>query len=139
MTSIFDIAAATLVGGTGAGGIVAQIMGAEDEKKQLAEEEQMVETAAAQKSVQRTQRMRQVLASSQVKEAARGVSLASPSFQMVQRSSFEKFNEDKDAAALNLSFQKEAIESARKNVRDKEISGIFGTVMKTASSLATII
>lgn len=139
MTSIFDIAASTIMGGTGAGSIVAKIFGAQEERKQLAREEQMVETAAAQKSVQRTQRMRQVLASSQVKEAARGVSLASPSFQMVQRSSFEKFNEDKDAAALNLSFQKEVIESQRKNVRDKEISGIFGTVMSTASTLATII
>jgi hypothetical protein len=139
MTSIFDIAASTIVGGAGAGSIVAQIMGAQEEQKQLVREEQMAETAAAQKSVQRTQRMRQVLASSQVKEAARGVSLASPSFQMVQRSSFEKFNEDKDAAALNLSFEKEVIEAQRKNVRDKEIAGIFGSVMQTASSLATII
>jgi Na+-transporting NADH:ubiquinone oxidoreductase subunit NqrC len=139
MASIFDIAASTIVGGAGAGSIVAKIMGAQDEQKQLNREEQMVETAAAQKATQRTERMRQVLASSQVKEAARGVSLASPSFQMVQRSSFEKFNDDKDAAALNLSFQKEAIASQRKNVRDKEITGIFGTVLSTASSLATII
>lgn len=136
MASIFDMVTAAGAGGFGTLGIVSQVLGAQEQQKQLMREEQMVETAAAQKSVQRTQRMRQVLASSQVKEAARGVSLASPSFQMVQRSSFEKFNEDKDAAALNLSFQKEVIESQRKNVRDKEIAGIFGTIQKTAMTVA---
>jgi len=135
MASIFDIAAATVVGGFEAGSIFAQIGGAREEQRQLIRQEQMEETAAAQQSLQRTQRMRQVLATSQATEAARGVSLASPSFQMVQRSSFAKFNEDEDAAALNLSFEKAQISSARKNVRDKEISGIFGTVIKSAEAI----
>jgi len=139
MSSIFDIAASTIIGGTGVGGIFAQIEAGKAQQRQLIEEEQMAETASAQQSLQRTQRMRQVMAKSTVQEAARGVSLASPSFHAVQRSSFQKFNEDQDAAALNLSFKKMQIESARKNVRDKEISGIFGTVMKTASALATFI
>ena len=138
MASIFDMFAGGAAGGFGALGIFAQIAGAKSQQEQLMKEEQMAETASAQQSLQRTQRMRQVLATSAATEAGRGVSLASPSFHAVQRSSFEKFNQDKDAAALNLSFQKSAIESERKNVRDKEIAGIFGTITRTGTALATI-
>ena len=139
MASIFDIGAATIAGGFGAGSIMAQVLGAEEQQRQLKRQEKMEEIASATESVQRTQRMREVLSTAQVTEAARGVSLASPSFQMVQRSSFQKFNQDKDAAALNLSFEKIQIQEARKNVRDKEIAGIFGTIQKTAMTAAMFV
>jgi hypothetical protein len=93
---------------------------AQDEDRLLQQQEQMAETQFYQQGLQRARRVRQVMAEATVQEAARGVSVASPSFKSVQRSSFEKFREDQDIAALNLSFQKEQIEQQRKIVRDKE-------------------
>lgn len=91
-----------------------------DEDKLLQQEEQMVETAYYQQGLQRARNVRETMAEATVQEAARGVSVASPSFKSVQRSSFEKFQEDQDVAALNLSFKKDQLEAQRRIVRDRE-------------------
>jgi hypothetical protein len=95
---------------------------ARDEQKLLDKQERMAEAEFYQQGLQRAKRIREVMSESTAEEAARGVSVASPSFKSVQRSSFEKFQEDQDVAALNLSFKKDQIEAQKKIVRDREKS-----------------
>jgi hypothetical protein len=131
MASVFDLATfgngAKIAGdvvSVGAGFLGSQGIGrvARDEDQLLQQQEQMAETQFYQQGLARAKRLRQVMSQATVEEAARGVSVASPSFKAVQRSSFERFQEDQDAAALNLSFEKSQIEAKRKEVRDKEKS-----------------
>lgn len=108
---------------------------AKDEQQLLQEQEKMAETAFYQQGLQRARRLRQVMSQATVEEAARGVSVASPSFKSVQRSSFEKFNEDRDAAALNLSFEKREIALKQQEVRDKEKSQKISVWGKIATDI----
>lgn len=125
--------------GTSIFGIKGAETAAKDEDALLQQQEQMAETTFYQQGLQRARRLRQVMAQATVEEAARGVSVASPSFKGVQRSSFEKFREDSDAAALNLSFEKEQIEARRQQVRDKEKAKKAGFFGKIAGDIVSLI
>ena len=79
-------------------------------------------------------RLEQVLGQQAATEAARGVSLASPSFKTVQRKSYESFDEDTHAEALNVSFDEESANAKIDASRSKNTAAQFDAVSSLATS-----
>ena len=83
---------------------------------------------------QRTEQIQRVFGRQAVNEVARGISLASPSFKAIQQQSFNAFNDDNRASALNLSFQDSALNSQIDATRNSAEVGEFGSIANFAAS-----
>lgn len=137
--SIFDMGAATAVGGLDIAALFMQGGAAEKEQTALDIQETEAQEATTARSIQRMQRVRQVMANATAEEAARGVSIASPSFKAVQRSSFQRFNADEDADALNLSFKETQLATQRQIIREREMAGMFDTALRGGLEIGTLL
>ncbi len=94
------------------------------------------EIAARQQGYLRAKQARQVMSAQVAGAASRGVSTASPSFQAVNRSSYNTFLEDNRMEALNLSVMKEDTALKQSVARNKEESGILGDLTGLARTAA---
>lgn len=73
--------------------------------------------AMRQQQINQTRKVNNVLATQNVMAATRGESLSSPSFSAVQMDTLNQFAQDQNADALNLNFQKEAIDQQKANAQ----------------------
>ena len=136
MGSLLGDILGAVTGGLGIADIFSQQQAMEEEEENIKIEEQEAQVQSTEQSIRRGRRLRQIIGAAQAQEGARGVSLASPSFKAVQKSSFNRFNEDENAAALNLSFKDLQFEEQRSLIKDREQASMFGTALSTARDLA---
>ncbi len=102
---------AAIVVGTAAS-IAATQAGADAQENQFKQQQLQLRLQEVDAQSKRTDQLRRIFGEQAVQEIARGISLASPSFQAVQQQSFNAFNDDNRAASLSLSFKENALNSA---------------------------
>lgn len=108
-----------IAGGTTAG----TIFGREKEEKAqstaIRTEMTQQRLAETQKGLQQTRGLASTLSQAAAQEAARGISLASPSFKAVQQKSFTAYQSDENADALNLMFKQDVL---RQQLKQNQLS-----------------
>ncbi len=90
---------------------------------------------AAQNTVVRQKQLENTLATAEATAVGRGVSLASPTFKTIQRGSFDAFNEDQQAAALNLQLRENVIKQKLRQTRLAEDANIFDTTFRIGEDI----
>jgi biopolymer transport protein ExbB/TolQ len=93
----------------------AQVFGtqqaAEMRNKQLEMQQANQKLQTAQKQRAESEQLNKVIDNNTVAQVARGFTTNSGSFQAIQRSAFDKYEEDKNANALNLTFRDNYLKS----------------------------
>lgn len=135
MFNIFEVA---LLGGTAAAQAFATHEAADQQEEILRQQELQSKMKTEEQSIIRMQQMRKNIAAATAEEAARGVSLASPSFKSVVRSSFNAFDQDEKINSLNLSLRLDQIKEKEQLVRERELGSILGIAGSTAKSISLL-
>lgn len=110
-----------------------QVRAGREQTQQLQEQMTQEELKAAQQTTARQDQLRRTISTARVTEAARGVSLASPTFKSVTEQSFKKFQEDENAASLNLKLREDFIGQKIRQVKIGTKAAIFGDVIDGAT------
>lgn len=137
-SNIFD---AFSLASSGFGSLAGAIIGGTDQSQQYDIQEQEERLAETERSLQRTQTIRQVLAMQNAQAGAQGGQGAvnSTTFRNVSQSSYNKFMQDEHMDALNLSFKISNIEAQKQAARDKEDSGILSGLANIGAAAATFL
>jgi predicted 2-oxoglutarate/Fe(II)-dependent dioxygenase YbiX len=104
-----SILAAAAAGAGTVGSIFASTARTQAQNNEIKSEIVQQRLAEAQRSTVRTQQLSNTLSAAAVTEAARGISLASPTFQAIQQQSFSNFQQDQNADALNVMFRTDGL------------------------------
>lgn len=131
---IFGDVAAGVGLGAGIFSIFTQKRAAKTQESMLDLQATQEEIGARQQGLARAKQIRQVMADQTVQAAGGGMESGSGSFQAIQRSSFDAFQQDNMIGALNLATNRAKVEAQRQQIRDRAASGIFDTVAKMATS-----
>lgn len=96
------------------------------EREQIAEQN---------RSLQRTQRLNEILANQTARASASGFSPSSASLFAINKQSINNFVGDENADAINLSYDKIEAAHQMKNERNKEIFGDIGSIFGAGKAL----
>ncbi len=91
--------------------------------------------AEDQRSTQRTARLNDVLANQTAEAGAKGFSAASGSLFAIGADSINKFAQDENADAINLSFDKINAANKKSNIKANELWGDAGSVIDLGANL----
>lgn len=129
----FPVVAMALVSTAAAGKTVTDIAAAQEQKNALNAQRQEEHLQYLQKSNDNYAQVQSIL-SKQINEASgRGIALSSPSFNAIQRDTFNTFSKEQSNLDTEMSFIDRNIASEKRNVNLAMISNIFGNVASAAS------
>ncbi len=136
MASLAALEVASLVvGGVAtAGSLFEQQQAEQAQIGQFRLQQTQLRIAETTRSSARIDRLQSVFGSQLAQEVARGISPASGSFKAIQQKSFNAFEDDQRADALNLSFKENALNSQIDATRSAFIGHVFGEVSNFALS-----
>lgn len=128
------ISIATSVGST--------ILGSSARSRSVQKQEQQIQTRALQEKLAaqertqlRTEQLDAVLGSQTAAAAARGFSLASPTFVNFQKQSLNAFAQDQFAENFNMRQREEQFELQKQDLIERNRARLFQDVFSTASTL----
>lgn len=120
-----SIGAGIFSGLSGIGGMFGQQGAAQQQEGLLQLQEGQEEVGARQQGLQRARQVRQVMAQQTASAAAGGVESGSSSFQAVQRSSYNQFQEDNDIESLNITLARAKLAAQREMLENQKHGGMF--------------
>ena len=106
---------------------VSQYEAADARKRALDAREQQEETAANQRSIQRSEQLKKVIGAQEALAGERGYSPASPSFQAIQSNTFDEWAADERASKLSLAYGQEGLEAEKSAQSAAQAGAIIGT------------
>lgn len=106
--------------------------GAEEQRAAIRRRQTQERLAAEQQSLGRLDSLQNVLAAQQAAIATRGIGAGGGSFRAIQRNTFNAFNQDEKASALNLSFRQAALRDQLEASKLNEFAQILGNVGNVA-------
>ncbi|KKN21522.1 hypothetical protein LCGC14_0924390 [marine sediment metagenome] len=122
------LAIATLV--VAAAGTAAEISqqqkAAEAQEALIRERQVQNQLASTQRSARRAKKFEAVVSAQRAIAGAHGISLASPTFASIKLQSFEQFEKDNKNAALNASFENNALNTEIGGINAKATAGEWG-------------
>lgn len=133
------VTAMLVVGGVAEGvGAIESTSGAELEEQELGIKQQQQTIQYQQKSLQNYDTLEKVTDAQLAQATVKGVSLNSPSFNAIQRDTFNTFSKEQKNLDLEKSFGDESIKIEKANVKDTLFASLFGGASRTALSFATL-
>ena len=112
---------------------ISQQAQAEEKQEQLLNLRLKQERAASnERTLANSRRLNSIIGQQRAMQAARGLSLSSGSFIAIQKNDFNRFNEDLNAEALNLSFAETNIAVSKDIASAQEQAGIINTLSQTS-------
>lgn len=97
-----------------------------------------VKLAAAQKNLQEIHHTKKLLGAQTAEEATRGISLASPSFKMLQQSSYNTFTQDEKARALNIQYESQITKVENDAAYNRAVAATWGAVAQIGGTTASM-
>lgn len=123
------VVGATLLGGEFSGGLFSRDLQRRQQEESIKLNLESEEAAESNRSLMRTQRLNSILASQAARAGASGFSAASPSLFAISANSINKFAQDENADAINLSFDKINAAHQERNAFNQELFGDLGSVI----------
>lgn len=117
------------------GGIISKIGSANKQQQAVRNQITQQRLAETQRSIDREKDLQKTIASQQVQAAARGISPSSGSFKNLTQQSFNQFNEDEKADALNLQIRETSLQEQSDEISQKEFGDIFGSLANYSMSM----
>jgi len=112
-----------------AGQIITRNDATKAQQKQIDIQRQQAQIAAADKSKQQAENLNQVMSSNIAASAAKGISLASPSFKTINNAAFGKFQEDDKMNSLNLAGRMAYFDAESQSLNYQAMYGMFGDLV----------
>lgn len=117
-----------------AGQIITRNDATKAQQKQIDIQRQQAQIAAADKSKQQAENLNQVMSSNIAASAAKGISLASPSFKAINNAAFGKFQEDDKMNSLNLAGRMAYFDAESQSLNYQAMYGMFGDIARYAET-----
>lgn len=130
----FEVASLVVAAASTAESISARNQAAAAQEQQFRLQQTQVRLATTEREKARADRLQRIFGTQLAQEAARGISPASPSFKAIQQKSFNAFENDNKADALNLSFKENALSSQIDATRSAARAAEFGSIANFALS-----